>query len=51
MVNATLDIKGVLILDKNVNDVEEIKIEYSEIVENIEIIMVIKIIDCELIYE
>ena len=43
-------IKRVLISDENVDDVEEIKTKYSEIVENMEIIMVKKIIDCELIY-
>jgi endopeptidase La len=44
-------IKRVLISDENVDDVEEIKTKYSEIVDNMEIIMVKKIIDCELIYE
>ena len=43
-------IKRVLISDENVDDVEEIKTKYSEIVDNMEIIMVKKIIDCELIY-
>ena len=43
-------IKRVLISEENIDDVEEIKTKYSEIVENIEIIMVKKIIDCELIY-
>jgi len=43
-------IKRVLISDENVDDVEEIKTKYSEIVENMEIIMVKKIVDCELIY-
>jgi len=44
-------IKRVLISEENIDDVEEIKTKYSEIVENMEIIMVKKIIDCELIYE
>jgi endopeptidase La len=43
-------IKRVLISDENVDDVEEIKTKYSEIIENMEIILVKKIIDCELIY-
>jgi ATP-dependent Lon protease len=43
-------IKRVLISDENVDDVEEIKTKYSEIVDNMEIIMVKKIVDCELIY-
>jgi endopeptidase La len=43
-------IKRVLISDENLDDVEEIKTKYNEIIENMEIILVKKIIDCELIY-
>jgi len=40
MVNAKPDIKQVLISNENVEDVEEIKTKYSEIIDNMEIIMV-----------
>ena len=43
-------IKKVLISEENTDDIEEIKTKYSEIVDNIEIITVKNIIDCQLIF-
>jgi endopeptidase La len=43
-------IKKVLISEENTDDIEEIKTKYSEIVDNIEIIMVKNIIDCQIIF-
>jgi ATP-dependent Lon protease len=43
-------IKRVLISDENVDDVEEIKTKYNEIIDNMEIIMVKNILDCLIIF-
>ena len=43
-------IKKVLISEENTDDIEEIKTKYSEIVDNIEVIMVKNILDCQLIF-
>jgi endopeptidase La len=43
-------IKKVLISEENTDDIEEIKTKYSEIVDNIEIITVKNIIDCQIIF-
>ena len=43
-------IKKVLISEENTDDIEEIKTKYSEIVDNIEVIMVRNILDCQLIF-
>jgi len=43
-------IKKVLISEENSDDIEEIKIKYPEIVDNIEIITVKNILDCQIIF-